>query len=320
MGSTQRALELQQLAAGSINMLEASQLSAAAQHCTAEAAEAAQVAALARAEAERLSARGPALGLIPSGPAPGLNEDCPVTATAMPVACPDGDAQSPAAMADSRTAVAHSELMSHVESGSASARHAEELRGSSVEVVRGLSSDMQAAMRQLIVSARSSSSAALLELEQTVPSCTGIQSAISGTALEYVTNQRLSSEQASDLIASTSHQTPDLPDQAPWKIPVLDTSALLGTASIPGWSSAMPEQASEGRDQGLSGMQLHLMHQLEGLERSMRRVEQQVSATKQTRRRLKTASLPAQVRLLCLSALPVPVAHAPTLLPTVLLH
>ncbi|KAL0030919.1 hypothetical protein WJX79_001187 [Trebouxia sp. C0005] len=43
-----------------------------------------------------------------------------------------------------------------------------------------------------------------------------------------------------------------------------------------------------------SGMQLHLMHQLEGLERSVRRVEQQVSSTKQTRRRRKAVSLPAQ--------------------------
>ena len=47
--------------------------------------------------------------------------------------------------------------------------------------------------------------------------------------------------------------------------------------------------------EGPTGMQLHLMSQLEGLERSVKRVEQQVSSTKHARRRLKTAAVSNQV-------------------------
>ena len=67
------------------------------------------------------------------------------------------------------------------------------------------------------------------------------------------------------------------------------------------WGSFhLPKQAvtllsAEGVDRGLSGMELHLIHQLEGLERSVQRVEEQVSSNKQTRRLLKAVSTPVQV-------------------------
>ena len=53
--SSGRAETLQQLAASSAVLSEASQLTAAAQHCNTTAAQAAQIALLARAEAARLS-------------------------------------------------------------------------------------------------------------------------------------------------------------------------------------------------------------------------------------------------------------------------
>ena len=67
----------------------------------------------------------------------------------------------------------------------------------------------------------------------------------------------------------------------------------------------MPEQAAravsdESPQRGLSGMELHLMHQLEGLERSVQRVEEQVSSNKQTRRLLKAVVTPVQASVQCL--------------------
>lgn len=67
--------------------------------------------------------------------------------------------------------------------------------------------------------------------------------------------------------------------------------------------SAMSDPAGAiGR--GFSGMQLHLMHQLEGLERSVQGIEEQVRSNKQTRRLLKAVSTPVQVLLHTTSAVP----------------
>ena len=58
---------------------------------------------------------------------------------------------------------------------------------------------------------------------------------------------------------------------------------------------AVTQQPAEGVGRELSGMELHLIHQLQGLERSVQRVEEQVSSNKQTRRLLKAVSTPVQV-------------------------
>ena len=72
-----------------------------------------------------------------------------------------------------------------------------------------------------------------------------------------------------------------------------------GSSIAPWGSFHMPKQAAravsdESPQRGLSGMELHLMHQLEGLERSVQRVEEQVSSNKQTRRLLKAVVTPVQ--------------------------
>ena len=69
--------------------------------------------------------------------------------------------------------------------------------------------------------------------------------------------------------------------------------APWGSFHLP--KEAVTPQSAEGIDRGLSGMELHLIHQLEGLERSVQRVEEQVSSNKQTRRLLKAVSTPVQV-------------------------
>ena len=296
--STQRALELQQLAAGSNSSLDCSQLSAAAQRCTAQAEEAAQVASLARAEAARLAGYDPSLGDAAESPAPVAPSMAAPLAGALPsnesafapTSLPGGKAADTAAAAEAASPVRLSAGtdVSVVE-------HAQ-LRRMSLEVIRGLSSDMQAAMQQLVASAYSSSSAALPGADSGSPNSAEIPSWDMGVAIEYGSGQGLPNLDTSTLAASSSYQMPHLPDQASWQIPTLETNPLEGIAVAAG-IPALPEQATgEGMEyQGPSGMQIHLMHQLDGLERSVRRVEQQVSSTKQTRRRLRVTSLPAQV-------------------------
>jgi hypothetical protein len=118
-----------------------------------------------------------------------------------------------------------------------------------------------------------------------------------GHVIAHGDSQHLSGMQSTALWTNASQQTPDLSHEAPSQIPGTVTRSFQAST----YSFAIPEMPAHTtglspRDgEGPSGMQLHLMHQLEGLERSVRRVEQQVSCTKQTRRRLKAASLPAQV-------------------------
>lgn len=317
MGSSQKALELQQLAAGSGSILESSQLSAAAQQCTAEAEIAAQVASLARAEAERLSCNGPSPGPSANSPAPGTFANSPapgsqsIAATAeshMPGnVAESGPASLPAASAVATAAANESQLGTHVQPDSASTEHTE-LSRTSMEFIRGLSSDMQAAMQQLVANVQCSSSVASVQAQPESPSWAEPVSQQPATATGYGTRQGLSGVWASDLGVSTSSQMSDLPNQTRWHIPSIDTASTSWQGVTSGMP-ALPDQATEedARDAGPSGMQLHLVHQLEGLERSVRRVEQQVSSTKETRRRLKTAYVPAQV--ICSPCMHVQVIH-----------
>lgn len=282
LSSSLRALELQQLAAGSNSPLDANQLSAAAQRCTSEAEQAAQMASLARAEAARLLGHGPALGVSAERPAPALMD------TAAFLACDDTPAVG-AAM----------QLRPNAQTDAPSPEQAQ-LSTSSVDVVRGLSADMQAAMQRLVASTRSSSSAAVPgpESEIATPSGAGVHAGGTGTATEYGQGQGVPDLSIPNLAASSAYQMPHLPNQESWQIPALDSASPVRSAEdaqIPPLSDQGTVEVAE--DRGLSGMQIHLMQQLEGLERSMRRVEQQVSSTKQTRRRLKTPSSPAQVTL-----------------------
>ncbi|KAL3155725.1 hypothetical protein ABBQ32_012746 [Trebouxia sp. C0010 RCD-2024] len=279
LSSSLRALELQQLAAGSNSPLDANQLSAAAQRCTSEAEQAAQMASLARAEAARLLGHGPALGVSAERPAPALMD------TAAFLACDDTPAVG-AAM----------QLRPNAQTDAPSPEQAQ-LSTSSVDVVRGLSADMQAAMQRLVASTRSSSSAAVPgpESEIATPSGAGVHAGGTGTATEYGQGQGVPDLSIPNLAASSAYQMPHLPNQESWQIPALDSASPVRSAEdaqIPPLSDQGTVEVAE--DRGLSGMQIHLMQQLEGLERSMRRVEQQVSSTKQTRRRLKTPSSPAQ--------------------------
>ena len=297
LSHTQRALELQQLAASSDSSLGVSQLSAAAQRCTTEAEEAAQVAALARAEAARLAGPGPALGSAAENPAP-----VPLSMAAVPTgAQPSSDipvltsASLPTAEEAAVTAAAAEGAVQLRVSAGPEADEQPQLSRLSLEVIRGLSTDMEAAMQQLVASAHSSSSAAAPPgAEPRSPE--EDPSRDMGTGFEP--SQGLPNFHTSTLAASPSTQLPQLPDQASWQFPTVSTAPFPGLAVAAG-IPALPEQATGDRveGQGPSGMQIHLMHQLDGLERSIRRVERQVSSTKQTRRRLKNASLPAQVIL-----------------------
>lgn len=290
LSNTQRALELQQLAASSDSSLGFSQLSAAAQRCTTEAEEAAQVAALARAEAARLAGPGPALGSAAESPAPvppsmaasltgaqPSNDTCVLTSTSLPTA---EEAAVTAAAAEGAVQLRLS--------AGPEADEQPQLSGVSLDVIRGLSTDMEAAMQQLVASAHSSLSAAAL------PGAEPTEGPSWDMGTGYVPSQGFPHFHTSTLAASPSTQLPGLPDQASWQIPTESTAPLPGLAVAAG-IPALPEQATGVEDQGPSGMQIHLMHQLDGLERSIRRVEQQVSSTKKTRRRFKAASLPAQV-------------------------
>ena len=293
MNSTQRALELQQLAAGTDSTLESSQLSAAAQRCTAQAEEAAQVASLARAEAARLADHGPSLGNAAECPAP----TSPSMVASLAGALSSDESALASATLPAGEAAAQAALPVRLNAGTdvSAAEHAQlSTSRMSLEVIRGLSSDMQAAMQQLVASAHSSSLTTLLGAESGGPN-PAMPSWNMGTATEYGQSQGLPDLHTSTLAASSSYQMPHLPDQASWQIPSLNPNpveAMAMAAGIP----VLPEQATaEGvEDEVPSGMQIHLMHQLDGLERSVRRVEQQVSSAKQTRR-LKIALLPSQV-------------------------
>lgn len=289
-------MELQLLAASSDSSLGSSQLSAAAQRCTAQAEEAAQVASLARAEAARLAGPGPALGSAAESPAPAppsMAGALPSTDTSVLTSASLPSAEEAAV----RAAAAEGAVQLRLSAGpDASVDEQPQPSRVSLEVIRGLSTDMAAAMQQLVASAHSSSSAAALPgAEPGSPAEASSRDMLTG----YGPGQGLPHFHTSTLAASSSYQlTPHLPDQASWQIPTVGTIPLPGLAGAAG-IPALPEQATgEGVEgQGPSGMQIHLMHQLDGLERSVRRVEQQVSSTKQTRRRLRTASLPAQVTL-----------------------
>ena len=305
MNSTQRALELQQLAAGTDSTLESSQLSAAAQRCTAQAEEAAQVASLARVEAARLVDHGPSLGNAAECPAPTSPGMVASLAGALPsdesalasATLPAGEAADTAAAAEAAVPV---RLNAGIDVSAAEhAQLSTQLSTSrmSLEVIRGLSSDMQAAMQQLVASAHSSSLATLPGAESGGPN-PAMPSWDVGTATEYGQGQGLPDLHTSTLAASSSYQMPRLPDQASWQIPSLNSNPVEAMAMAAGIPALLEQATAEGvEDEVPSGMQIHLMHQLDGLERSVRRVEQQVSSAKQTRRRLKIALLPAQVTL-----------------------
>ena len=286
-------MELQQLAAGSDSIVDSSQLSAAAQQCTAQAEEAAQLACLARAEAARLADHGPFLGSAAESPPPAAPSMVALLAGALPsnesalasTSLPAGNAADTAAAAEAAVP-ARLNAGTHV-----SAEHAQ-LSEMSLEVIRGLSSDMQAAMQQLVASAHSSSSTALPGAESGNSNSAEIPSWNTGIAAVYGPGQGLPDLHTSTLATSSTYQ------MTHWQIPRSDTNPQEGMAVAAG-IPALPEQATgeDVEDQAPSGMQIHLMHQLDGLERSVRRVEQQVSSTKQTRRHLKFASPAAQVIL-----------------------
>lgn len=280
------------MAASSEDSLGFSQLSAAAQRCTVQAEEAAQVADLARAEAARLAGPGPALGYAAESPAPAP----PSIADALPSTDTSVLASTslPTAEEADIAAAAEAAVQLSLSAGpDASVDEQPQLSRVSLEVIRGLSTDMEAAMQQLVASAHpSSSAAASLGAESRSPA----ESPSWDTGTGYGPSQGLPQLHASTTAASPSTQLPYVPDQASWQVPTIGTNTFPGLAVAAG-IPALPEQATGVEGQGASGMQIHLMHQLDGLERSIRRVEQQVSSTKQTRRRLKTASLPAQVTL-----------------------
>ncbi len=337
LGSTQRAVELQQLAAGSGILLESSQLAAAAQRHSEQAQTASQMAQLARAEAERLSETSPAVGLAADSPESGQLTNSPapvaseVTSTSIvthhqtPSTAGSADAVSAAAdaglivvmeadsIAEAMTAATNADSQLRPDSELASnTAGSSGLSHNSAELIHSLSSEMQAAMQQLIASA-------VLQSSASVENSLGITSAQqqhlgfsaspqvshrgfsqpqgAGHVIAHGDSQHLSGMQSTALWTNASQQTPDLSHEAPSQIPGTVTRSFQAST----YSFAIPEMPAHTtglspRDgEGPSGMQLHLMHQLEGLERSVRRVEQQVSCTKQTRRRLKAASLPAQV-------------------------
>ncbi|KAL0022404.1 hypothetical protein WJX77_008671 [Trebouxia sp. C0004] len=328
MGSTQRATELQQLAAGSGSLLESSQLAAAQT--------ASHMAQLARAEAERLSEPSPAVGLAVDSPESGLLTNNPAPAalehmsTYIPTdhqtpntaesagpastAADDGlvvvlkansaaEATTAAMIADSRLKP-DSELASNTASSSG-------LSHDSAELIHSLSSEMQAAMQQLIASAALQSSASVergrgitsapqqqlgLSVSHQVSHGVSSQPQGAGRVIAHGDSQQLPGMQSTALWTNASRPTAALSHQASSQIPGTATRSFQAST----YMFAIPEMPAHTtglspRDgEGPSGMQLHLMHQLEELERSVRRVEQEVSSTKQNRRRLKAASLPAQ--------------------------
>jgi len=324
LGSTQRAVELQQLAAGSGSLLESSQLAAAAQRHSEQAQTAAQLALLARAEAERLCGTSPVMGLAPDSPESGqlANSSAPAASQLMFTSVvTDHQIPSTAESADAVSAAADGGLVAVMEADSklrpdselaSNTADSSGLSHNSAELIHSLSSEMQAAMQQLIASAALQSSASVqngLGLTSAQQHHLGIsispQVSHVGSSrpqgARHVTahgdSQHLPGMQSTALWTKASQQSPALSQQASSQIPGTATTSFQAST----YSFAIPEMPahttglSPRDDEGPSGMQLHLMHQLEGLERSVRRVEQQVSSTKQTRRRLQAASLPAQV-------------------------
>ena len=342
MGSTQRAVELQLLAAGSGSLLESSQLAAAAQRHSEQAQTASQLAQLARAEAERLSETSPAMGpaadspesgQLTNSPAPAASElmstsiatdhQTPSTAkNADPISAAADDGLVVVSKADSKaeatTAAMNADSQLRPDSGLASnTAGLSGLSHISAELIHSLSSEMQAAMQQLIVSAALQSSASVenglditfaqqqrlgLSVSHQVSHGGSSQPQGAENVIAHKDSQHLPGMQSTALWTNTSQQSPAMSHQASSLIPGTATRSFQASAH----SFAIPEMPAQitglsPRDgEGPSGMQLHLMHQLEGLERSVRRVEQQVSSTKQTRRRLKAASLSAQVLPFCL--------------------
>ena len=339
MGSTQRAAELQQLAAGSGSLLESSQLATAAQRCSQQAQTASQMAELARAEAERLSGNSTALGLSADGPESGVSANGPGLAASEVVstsAAVEGQVQSTESGSSPFSASAVADVSSVLTAEADSAAEAQTavstvgsqprpvaelapgstgtsgMTHDSIELIHSLSAEMQATMQRLVASAQAQSSSSSYMHGQGMT--TAVQHGAVGVSTPWQTSHVTGAQsQGSDhvsvsrlgmhssaLVTPAQLQTPSLPHQAAWQLPGDPNSSFQGPAhpqmdATPG----LPTQAtnrSPKADEIPSGMQLHLMHQLEGLERSVRRVEQQVSATKQTRRRLKTASLPAQVQ------------------------
>ncbi len=337
LGSTQRAFELQQLAAGSGSLLESSQLAAAAQRHSEQAQTASQMAQLARAEAERLSETSPAVGLAADSPEAGQlsNSPAPVAPEVMLTSiATDHQTPSTAESADPASAAADAGLVVVLEADSTAeamtaalnadsqlipdSELASNTAGSpglshkSAELIHSLSSKMQAAMQQLIASAALQSSSSVkngLGITPAQPQHLGVpvspqvsqggscQPQGSGHVTAHGDSQHLPGMQSTVLWTNASQQSPALSQQASSQIPGTATRSFQAST----YTFVIPEMPAHTTGQsprdgaGPSGMQLHLMHQLEGLERSVRRVEQQVSCTKQTRRRLKAASLPAQV-------------------------
>lgn len=331
MGSTRRAIELQQLAAGSGSLLEASQLAAAAQRHSEQAQTASQMAQLARAEAERLSETSPVMGLAAGSPefGPLTSSPAPAASEVMPTAiATDHQTPSTAESADPVSAAAEGGLVVALEADStaeamttamnADSELASNTAGSSglshdsAELIHSLSFEMQAAMQQLIGTAAVQSSASVDNSlgitpaqQQHVGLCVSHQVSHEGSSqnqgarhvIAHGDSQHLSGMQSSALWTNISQQSPPLSHHASSQIPGTATRSFQAST----YTFAIPEMPAHTtglspRDgESPSGMQLHLMHQLEGLERSVRRVEQQVSSTKQTRRRRKAVSLPAQV-------------------------
>lgn len=364
--SSERAHSLQQLAAGSAVLSEASQLSAAAQQCIARAEQAAQMALLARAEAARLS--GTALPLqtalhTASAPTADSSDHAAVSPAALSVNDPASATmtrQLTTEVSTSQPAVCSSDHATATDLGAPcdpeiAADIVDMLsmqlpnlglsanvflpsspqQKSAAQLVQSLSADMRAAMQQLLASAPSASDSDMHGGPRAAAVYPNVRGSDASSPRD-MQQQHLSTEASQ--VKHQSHafvgsglldfhangaelQSHDLPEQAaqslPYlaqpdvgKIPSSSTPQQQQQQSIPGrihakhavpWSSfRLPKQASRVESdeevmRGFSGMELHLIHQLEGLERSVQRVEEQVSSNKQTRRLLKAVSTPAQV-------------------------
>ena len=315
MVHTQRALELQQLASTSHSLLEAQQLSAAAQRYTEQAEAAAHMASLARADADALTAPGPApVGLSADGPALGPSADAPAAEHA-PGSSAAGStlglsADSPALGLSADGPVAAAAELQPVTAGiDLPELSLHESAAGCSEFVHSLSAELQAAMQQLIAS-------------------TGLSlrtASAADSALHDARTQQQTLEQLRRSAPGAGHlslmpgackgpiafqQTLERSSHTPWQIPTLIVPSVPAPASTPRGFTSAPggSDTAMGAEQGSalgsaesspSGLQLHLMHQLAGLERSVQRVEQGVSSSKQTRRRLKTAQSGPAPQVIC---------------------
>lgn len=205
---------------------------------------------------------------------------------------------------------------------------------SAATVIQSLSADMHAAMQQLLAAAPIRDNSCVSRHDQDGPHAahsTAQQSHDADTGARQEASQQHTSDTGASPLAepllgssrtlrvseSAEALPPGLPQQAPLTDGRAGAQPALGIYPQPNqqqqgsagthqghtalWGSFhLPKQAltplsAEGVDRGLSGMELHLIHQLEGLERSVQRVEEQVSSNKQTRRLLKAVSTPVQV-------------------------